>query len=31
VQDCIEMVPQDTGKPFLDWQHDPRNPYREAV
>ncbi|WP_010221810.1 NAD-dependent dihydropyrimidine dehydrogenase subunit PreA, partial [Pseudomonas donghuensis] len=30
VQDCIEMVPQDTGKPFLDWQHDPRNPYHEA-
>ena len=30
VQDCIEMVTQDTGKPFLDWNHDPRNPYRVA-
>lgn len=27
VQDCIEMVAMDTGKPFLDWNHDPRNPY----
>ncbi|MNV07241.1 NAD-dependent dihydropyrimidine dehydrogenase subunit PreA [compost metagenome] len=27
VQDCIEMVPVETGKPFLDWNHDPRNPY----
>jgi dihydropyrimidine dehydrogenase (NAD+) subunit PreA len=30
VENCIEMVPQDTGKPFLDWNHDPRNPYRVA-
>ncbi|WP_350649736.1 hypothetical protein, partial [Pseudomonas sp. HY13-MNA-CIBAN-0226] len=25
------MVPIDTGKPFLNWTQDPRNPYREAV
>jgi len=31
VADCIEMVPMDTGKPFLNWTQDPRNPYREAV
>jgi dihydropyrimidine dehydrogenase (NAD+) subunit PreA len=31
VADCIEMVPVDTGKPFLNWTQDPRNPYREAV
>ncbi|WP_143121899.1 4Fe-4S dicluster-binding protein, partial [Pseudomonas sp. BIOMIG1BD] len=31
VQDCIEMVPQQTGKPFLDWLHDPRNPHREEA
>ncbi|WP_028621896.1 NAD-dependent dihydropyrimidine dehydrogenase subunit PreA, partial [Pseudomonas sp. Ant30-3] len=27
VEDCIEMVPMENGKPFLDWNHDPRNPY----
>lgn len=27
VQDCIEMVPHNNGLPFLDWNHDPRNPY----
>ncbi|WP_249264743.1 hypothetical protein, partial [Pseudomonas aeruginosa] len=21
---------QDTGKPYLNWTQDPRNPYREA-
>jgi NAD-dependent dihydropyrimidine dehydrogenase PreA subunit len=31
VQDCIEMVPVDTGKPFLDWNHDPRNPYHVVL
>jgi dihydropyrimidine dehydrogenase (NAD+) subunit PreA len=31
VADCIEMVPMDTGKPFLDWNHDPRNPYHVVV
>ncbi|MCO2940054.1 dihydropyrimidine dehydrogenase subunit B [Pseudomonas aeruginosa] len=30
VENCIEMVPQDTGKPYLNWTQDPRNPYREA-
>ncbi|WP_371926245.1 hypothetical protein, partial [Pseudomonas sp. FSL R10-0071] len=30
VDNCIEMVPQNTGKPFLDWNHDPRNPYHVA-
>jgi len=25
------MVPMDSGKPFLDWNHDPRNPYHVAV
>jgi dihydropyrimidine dehydrogenase (NAD+) subunit PreA len=31
VEDCIEMVPMENGKPFLDWNHDPRNPYHVAV
>jgi len=31
VEGCIEMVAVDTGKPFLDWNHDPRNPYHVAV
>ena len=30
VEDCIEMVPHNNGLPFLDWNHDPRNPYRVA-
>lgn len=30
VENCIEMVAQDTGKPYLNWTQDPRNPYREA-
>jgi len=24
------MQAQDTGKPYLNWTQDPRNPYREA-
>ncbi|QJQ96193.1 MULTISPECIES: NAD-dependent dihydropyrimidine dehydrogenase subunit PreA [Halomonadaceae] len=28
VQDCITMVPQHTGKPYLSWDEDPRNPFR---
>ena len=27
VEACIEMVPHNNGLPFLDWNHDPRNPY----
>ncbi|MGV8495514.1 hypothetical protein, partial [Pseudomonas aeruginosa] len=30
VENSIEMVPPDTGKPYLNWNPDPRNPYREA-
>jgi dihydropyrimidine dehydrogenase (NAD+) subunit PreA len=30
VQDRIEMVSMENGKPFLDWDHDPRNPYHVA-
>ncbi|MFG0796366.1 4Fe-4S dicluster-binding protein, partial [Pseudomonas sp. GLN_2] len=30
VENCIEMEAQDTGKPYLNWTQDPRNPYREA-
>jgi len=30
VENCIDMVAQDTGKPYLNWTQDPRNPYREA-
>ncbi|HYD80223.1 MAG TPA: NAD-dependent dihydropyrimidine dehydrogenase subunit PreA [Paucimonas sp.] len=26
VQGCITMVPQDTGKPYMNWTQDPRNP-----
>ncbi|MES2206059.1 MAG: NAD-dependent dihydropyrimidine dehydrogenase subunit PreA [Pseudomonadota bacterium] len=26
VQDCITMVVQDTGKPYMNWTQDPRNP-----
>jgi len=29
VQGCISMVPQNTGKPYMNWTHDPRNPYAE--
>lgn len=27
VEDCISMVPQNTGKPLMAWTQDPRNPY----
>ena len=30
VTDCITMVPQETGKPYMNWQQDPRNPRRSA-
>ena len=30
VENCITMVPQETGKPFLAWDNDPRNPFRVA-
>lgn len=26
VQDCITMVVQDQGKPYMNWMNDPRNP-----
>mgnify|MGYP003658227277 FL=1 len=30
VENCITMVPQETGQPFLAWDNDPRNPFRVA-
>lgn len=30
VDDCITLVPQETGLPYMNWTQDPRNPYREA-
>lgn len=30
VTDCISMQAQDTGKPYMNWQQDPRNPRRTA-
>ncbi|WP_256081385.1 NAD-dependent dihydropyrimidine dehydrogenase subunit PreA [Massilia sp. YIM B04103] len=30
VQNCITMVPQMTGKPYMNWTQDPRNPRAEA-
>lgn len=30
VTDCITMVKQDTGKPYMNWTQDPRNPHRSA-
>ena len=30
VENCITMVPQETGKPFLACDNDPRNPFRVA-
>ena len=29
VDDCITMVAQDTGLPYMNWTQDPRNPFRE--
>jgi dihydropyrimidine dehydrogenase (NAD+) subunit PreA len=31
VPDCISMIEVDTGKPYLNWTQDPRNPYRKAA
>ena len=31
VPECISMVEVDTGKPYLNWTQDPRNPYRKAA
>jgi len=31
VDDCITMVPQETGQPYVTWKDDPRNPMREAA
>lgn len=30
VENCITMQPQQTGKPYMNWTQDPRNPFREA-
>ncbi|MCK8068760.1 NAD-dependent dihydropyrimidine dehydrogenase subunit PreA [Cobetia sp. 1CM21F] len=30
VEDCITMEVQDTGKPYMNWMEDPRNPHRAA-
>lgn len=31
VDDCISMVPVDNGKPYMNWNQDPRNPYGNAA
>jgi dihydropyrimidine dehydrogenase (NAD+) subunit PreA len=31
VEGCIEMVPVDNGKPYLNWAQDPRNPQAGPV
>ncbi len=31
VPDCISMVSVETGKPYLNWTNDPRNPMRKAA
>jgi dihydropyrimidine dehydrogenase (NAD+) subunit PreA len=31
VPDCITMVDVDTGKPYLNWTQDPRNPYAKKA
>ncbi|UYG03715.1 NAD-dependent dihydropyrimidine dehydrogenase subunit PreA [Halomonas sp. LR3S48] len=31
VQDCISMLPQQTGKPYMSWEEDPRNPFRKSA
>ncbi len=31
VPDCIAMVDVDTGKPYMNWTQDPRNPLRKAA
>ncbi|EPC02314.1 dihydropyrimidine dehydrogenase subunit B [Litchfieldella anticariensis FP35 = DSM 16096] len=30
VENCISMVPQETGRPYMSWEQDPRNPFRKA-
>ncbi len=31
VENCITMVPVDTGKPYMNWLQDPRNPRRKEA
>jgi len=31
VEGCITMVPQETGKPYMNWTQDPRNPHAEIA
>lgn len=31
VEDCISMVPQPSDKPYMSWNEDPRNPFRESA
>jgi dihydropyrimidine dehydrogenase (NAD+) subunit PreA len=31
VPECITMISVDTGKPYLNWTQDPRNPMRKAA
>ena len=31
VPDCITMVSVDTGKPYLNWTQDPRNPHAKKA
>ena len=31
VPGCISMVEIDTGKPYMNWTQDPRNPHRQAA
>jgi dihydropyrimidine dehydrogenase (NAD+) subunit PreA len=31
VEGCISMVPQDSGKPYMNWTQDPRNPRGEVA
>lgn len=31
VPDCISMVSVETGKPYMNWTQDPRNPMRKAA
>jgi dihydropyrimidine dehydrogenase (NAD+) subunit PreA len=31
VEGCITMVPQETGKSYMNWTQDPRNPRAEVI
>jgi dihydropyrimidine dehydrogenase (NAD+) subunit PreA len=31
VDGCITMLPQDAGKPYMNWTQDPRNPRAEVA